>query len=441
MSPEGKPTGRPIAAETVALAEQNRRLLDASGQHPMLSGIHTPMAEELTLEHLSVDGVLPRSLNGRYVRIGPNPIAPDPRGYHWFAGDGVVHGIAIESGQAIWYRNRWIRSTAVAAILGEPPAPGPRHGRVDSVNTNVFGLGGRTWAMVEAGSVPVSMSERFDEQRYDAFGGSLQGSFTAHPHCDPATGRLHAIAYQTGQLDRVRYIMISPEGAVLKDVPISGQRFPFRWNPEHKARVGLMPFDGSGSDVIWCDVEPCYVFHTGNAFENADGTVTLDVVAHDRMFEGGHQGPSGRTLGVERWTIDPHEKRVIRRSIDASGQEFPRYNEDLSGMPTRYLYTIAASGQDEPLASAVYKHDFMTGQRHAHDFGRNQVPGEFVFVPAEHGSSEDDGWLMGLVIDVERDTTDLVLLDARKIESPPVARVHLPHRIPPGFHGNWIPSA
>ena len=68
------------------------------------------------------------------------------------------------------------------------------------------------------------------------------------------------------------------------------------------------------------------------------------------------------------------------------------------------------------------------------------MPGEFVFVPHTRTSGEDEGWLIGLVIDVETDTTDLVIFDARSIEAPPLATIHLPHRIPPGFHGNWFPA-
>ena len=48
------------------------------------------------------------------------------------------------------------------------------------------------------------------------------------------------------------------------------------------------------------------------------------------------------------------------------------------------------------------------------------------------------GWLIGLVVDMNNDTTDAVIIDARQFEQPPVAMIHLPHRVPPGFHGNWI---
>lgn len=88
-------------------------------------------------------------------------------------------------------------------------------------------------------------------------------------------------------------------------------------------------------------------------------------------------------------------------------------------------------------AGRLYKHDLVEGGREVHDFGADRHPGEFVFVPA-HGDAGDDGWLIGFVIDERTDTTELVILNAARFEGAPVATVRLPHRVPPGFHGNWI---
>jgi carotenoid cleavage dioxygenase len=61
-------------------------------------------------------------------------------------------------------------------------------------------------------------------------------------------------------------------------------------------------------------------------------------------------------------------------------------------------------------------------------------------VPATADAGEDEGWLVGFVIDTADEATDFVILDARSFEAAPVATVRLPHRIPPGFHGNWFPA-
>jgi carotenoid cleavage dioxygenase-like enzyme len=130
--------GAVLAPVVSRIAAFNRwRLPPRDAPHPLLTGVHEPMSEELTLYDLKVEGEIPRALDGRYVRIGPNPAAPDPRSYHFFTGDGMLHGIRIEDGRAPWYRNRWIRSDEVAKARGGAAAPGPRH-VFDTVNTSVL---------------------------------------------------------------------------------------------------------------------------------------------------------------------------------------------------------------------------------------------------------------------------------------------------------------
>ncbi len=94
---------------------------DSTQTHKWLRGLYAPLTEELTAFELPVTGQLPAELDGRYLRNGPNPVGPvDPATFHWFTGDGMVHGIRLRDGRAEWYRNRWVRSTAVS--------DGPRRG-------------------------------------------------------------------------------------------------------------------------------------------------------------------------------------------------------------------------------------------------------------------------------------------------------------------------
>src|SRR6476661_7811754 len=89
-----------------------------------LEGNYAPVRREQTITRLAVTGTIPAHLDGRYLRNGPNPIAEvDPAIYHWFAGDGMVHGIRLRDGHAQWYRNRRIRTPAVARALGESGRP------------------------------------------------------------------------------------------------------------------------------------------------------------------------------------------------------------------------------------------------------------------------------------------------------------------------------
>ena len=461
-----------------ALANFNRsRLPGPAAPHPFLSGIHEPMTRELTLTDLEVTGAIPAALDGRYLRIGPNPVAADPASYHWFTGDGMVHGLRIENGRALWYRNRWIRSNAVAQAQGLAPAPGPRRDGFDTVNTNVASIGGRTFALVEASSYPVELSETLEDQAYNPFDGTLRGAFTAHPHLDPLTGEQHAICYDAKTPDEIRHVVIDAQGRVVREEPIGvehgpsihdcaftaryvvildlpvtfsmraligGHSFPYRWNLDHKARVGLLPRDGTAADIVWCAVDPAYVFHVANAYDLPDGGVALDVCAYDTMFADSTQGPDAVSRGLERWTVDPAARQVGVRTLDASPQEFPRLDERRFGQPYRYAFSMALPEQDGVQvggATALYRHDLQTGARQTHDFGPGRHPGEFVFVPAAPDSAEGEGWLLGLVVDMGAQTTDLAILDAQAFESDPVASIRIPHRVPPGFHGNWIGPA
>jgi carotenoid cleavage dioxygenase len=450
---------------------------DTKAKNPFLSGIHAPMTDELELTELAVTGQIPAGFDGRYMRIGPNPAgAPDPERYHWFTGDGMVHGLAIADGKALWYRNRWIRSEAVAKARGVEVAPGRRHS-FDTVNTNVVGIGGRIWALVEAGGYPVELSEDMETQASNPFDGTLAGAFSAHPHLDPRTGEMHAICYEGFQPGKLSHVVVDAQGKVVREEPIvlphapmihdcaiterfvivldlpvtfsmaalsKGSTFPYNWNPEQPARIGLMPRGGSQKDIIWCPVEIGFAFHVVNAYDRADGKVVIDLCVYDSMFSDGAHGPDAQSRGLERWTVDPEARNVAVRTIDAAPQEFPRLDERRFGQTYRYAYTMALPS--EPAArflgeSKLYRHDLETGARQVHDFGAGRVPGEFVFVPKAADSAEEEGWLVGLVIDTLSERTDLVILDTTRFAGEPQAMIHLPHRIPPGFHGNWIASA
>jgi carotenoid cleavage dioxygenase len=63
-------------------------------ENPYLNGNYAPVQEESTATDLDITGTIPDYLDGRYLRIGPNPLEdPDPARYHWFFGTGMAHGL------------------------------------------------------------------------------------------------------------------------------------------------------------------------------------------------------------------------------------------------------------------------------------------------------------------------------------------------------------
>ncbi len=488
-----------------------------------LEGNFAPVREELTVTELPVTGNLPGYLDGRFLRNGPNPIAEvDPATYHWFMGDGMVHGVRLRDGRAEWYRNRWVRTPSVARILGEPdPSAGRRPAApLTSVgpNTNVIEHAGRTLALVEGGVANYELTEELDTVGQCDFQGTLTGGYTAHPKRDPLTGELHAVSYFFGRGNTVQYSVIGTDGrarrtvditvtgspmmhdfslterhVVFYDLPVTfdsrqavaatpmpkllraparmvmssligrvkvpdpvtarldssvpgNSSFPYAWDPDYPARIGVMPREGGDADVRWFDVEPCYVFHPMNAYdsdEGVNGSVVLDVVRHPKMFATDLRGPNEGPPTLDRWTVDLAEGKVRESRLDDRPQEFPRVDERLVGRRHRYGYAMQNKADTGAVAGdSVLKHDFVGGGGATRSFGASRRASEFVFVPAggsyDSTADEDQGVLMGFVYDTETDRSDLTILDAGTLET--VAEVHLPTRVPNGFHGNWAPA-
>src|ERR1700756_1927467 len=123
-----------------------------------LEGSFAPVKEEITATDLPVTGQVPAGLSGRYLRNGPNPLGLDDPNYHWFVGAGMIHGVRLRDGRAEWYRNRWVRSDAVAGQLGEKLLHGRRHRGLDfAPNTHVQSFAGHCLALVEGGALPYEL--------------------------------------------------------------------------------------------------------------------------------------------------------------------------------------------------------------------------------------------------------------------------------------------
>jgi carotenoid cleavage dioxygenase-like enzyme len=439
-----------------------------------LSGNFAPVGSELGVADLAVRGKIPEELNGRLLRIGPNPVTPpDPQTYHWFTGSGMVHGVRIRDGRAEWYRNRFVRDDTVTQVKGWPQTAGPRHGMGDgTANTNVIGHAGRTFAIVEAGGLPVELTYDLDTMQMTNFDGTLPGSFTAHPKRDPRSGELHGIVYYW-EWDYLQYVVVGTDGRIRRtvDIPVPGKpmvhdcaitetrvvildlpvtfdldvamqgtrTLPYLWNADYGARVGLLPRDATTGDAtVWCDVDLCFVYHPLNAFDLPDGRVVCDVVRHPKMFDKNRNGPDEGLPSLVRWTIDPAMGRVHEATIDDRGQEFPRHDERLLGREHRYGY-CAAFGEGIEHGPAL-KHDLARGTTETHEYGPGRVTLEPVFVPRDADAAEDDGWIMSYVYDATTDSSDVVILHAQDFTAEPVAVISLPQRVPFGFHGNWVPD-
>ena len=125
-------------------------------------------------------------------------------------------------------------------------------------------------------------------------------------------------------------------------------------------------------------------------------------------------------------------------TISDRGHEFPRHDERRIGKKIRFGYTGGLA--DHLGIGPIYKHDLDKGKTETHSEGAGRMFLEPVFVPRTPDADEDDGWILAYVYDAARDGSDVVILNAQDFTAKPVATIHLPQRVPFGFHGNWVPT-
>jgi carotenoid cleavage dioxygenase len=431
-----------------------------------LAGNFAPVQEERTDLDLAVTGAIPPALEGRYLRNGSNP--RDGAAGHWFFGDGMLHGIRLQAGRAAWYRNRYVRTTKYEGRLDATAPETMMDPTASAANTHVLAHAGRIWAL-EEGHLPYELTPELDTIGCDDFGGRLTTAFTAHPKLCPDTGELHFFGYGVvppyvtyhvldagGALvhsapitvpgpTMMHDFMITRDHAVFMDLPVvfdldaamRGEA-PLCWDESYGARVGVLPRLGTDAEIRWFDVDPCYVFHPLNAY--VDGArVVCDVGRHEWMWRSSMDDFPPSYL--HRWTLDLGTEAATEETLDDVSHAFPRVDDRVVGLRHRYGWATAPrNGHREAIggAAVVVKYDLATGSSERYDLGPHAHPGEFVFVPADDAAAEDEGWAVGLVYDDTTDRSDLVVLDASDVTAAPVARVHLPCRVPYGFHGSWI---
>jgi carotenoid cleavage dioxygenase len=192
------------------------------------------------------------------------------------------------------------------------------------------------------------------------------------------------------------------------------------------------------------------VFHTLNAYDDG-GRVVVDLVRYEGSYDVSVLAGKG-PVTLDRWLIDPAAGKVTSQRLDDRRQEFPRVDDRVISRPYRYGYSafvgeadrafLQPSGDfaDEAFSNALLKHDLAHGTVQTHQFGSDATAGEAVFAPATPDAAEDDGYVMAFVHNPDRGAADLVILAAQDFTGQPVARVHLPARIPLGLHGSWIPD-
>ena len=343
-------------------------------------------------------------------------------------------------------------------------AGGSANNRVEQARPlPAIGLG--TWQAFDVGNSPNERAPLEEVlRRFVQLGGKLVDSMTAHPKICPTTGEMHFFGYgnmfepyvtyhrvdASGELTVSRPVdvtaltmmhdfALTAEHVIFMDLPIvfnmdialNGKGdMPYRWDASYGARLGVMRRDDPFGPIRWFESDPCFVFHVANAYDSGD-SIVLQAARYPELWR--HSGGFDVNAVMWTWTIDLAEGTVSEQQLDDRTVEFPRIDDRLAGLPARYAVSVGSA--------RLIRHDLTTGSAVEHSFGAAAtpgVPGEAVFVPSTGPADESAGYYLGYVYDSARNGSDLVILDATDFAGDPVATIKLPHRVPFGFHGNWI---
>ncbi|HRK36736.1 MAG TPA: carotenoid oxygenase family protein, partial [Candidatus Hydrogenedentes bacterium] len=432
---------------------------------------------------------LPNDLEGLFLRNSSNPRFQPKGRYHWFDGDGMVHGVLFRDGKAS-YRNRYIRTRgleselqageAVYTGIMEKPDLTRRGGPFkNTANTDLVFHGGKLLALWWLGG----KAHRLSAPELETLGswdfcGTLMRGIASHPKVDPRTGEM--MFFDFSMLPPyMTYGVVSPSGEIVHQTPIElpGARLqhdiaitpnytlvfdmPLFWDPEYLAvgklkvkfdkslpsRIGVIPRYGDGATIRWFDCNPFYMYHTINAYE-VENEIVLTGCRIENPVPASRENKS-RMPRLEILELDPYLTRwrinlftglVKEEKLDDVPSEFPRTNDSSLGVQQRFSYNPRIAREEQLLFDAVIKYDTTTGASQTYEYGANKWGGETPFAPRTNARDEDDGYLLTFVYNENDDTSELVIIDAKNVAAGPVARLRIPQRVPIGYHTCWVPA-
>lgn len=453
--------------------------------------------KERSEEPLKVTGIIPGWLEGTLIRTGPSKFEVGEDKYrHWFDGLAMLHKFEIKDHQ-VTYSCKYLQSEAYKKAIkknritigefGTDPCrdlfqkfvsffKGPEITDNGCVN------------IIKYGNILTSVTETPDPKSFDlntletigtfSFDDGLSGQLTpVHPHIDNE-GNLysylteigyksfyHIYTVEKGSKDRrviasiptkefayIHSFAMTENYVILMEYPLVA--FPlnfrlstkpfiekFRWKEKRGTIIHLV--NKNTGELKTIDAEPFFCFHHVNAFEENDDII-IDLVGYDDAETINDlyldQLRTNKSLLVTgklwRLNIPSSKDKVSKRILSELPLELPRTNyTKINTKPYKYVYA-AANCETGNFLDALAKVNVNTGGEVIWK-QENCYPGEPIFVQDSSAESEDEGVILSVVLDINKKTSFLLMLNATNLKE--IARAEVPQHIPFGFHGQFLP--
>jgi len=423
-------------------------------------------------------GRAPAGLEGALFRNGPGWFRyGDSTSGHWFDGDGFIQRFAIADGRARHSARfadtfkRRIETERQQIVMpgfgtrGAPGAPVDNNDSLNAANTSVMMVGDELWALWEGGS-----PTRLDPQTLATRGISplredlAAMPFLAHPKVEPsgriwnlgvfrnrcivwrlsANGQVEdAQAIDIGQPSYVHDWAVTERHLIIPLQPWLHERMVapmidgFAWRGDQPFRVLVLDKNYYANRRMY-ELPAMFFFHTGDAWEESDGTIRFDLcVTPDAQFV----TQQARSM-LRGGDLDSPQAELVLASLHPDGRadvqrsgvrgEFPQTDRRRQGV-RRDLVAVTDDGGGRQLRLM----NWASGESQSFAFGADHMVQEHLFVPKPNAHGERDSWLIGVTLNTRQRATELHVFDAAAVADGPVASWRSRHATPFGFHGTW----
>lgn len=219
--------------------------------------------------------------------------------------------------------------------------------------------------------------------------------------------------------------------------------YNFAWKPERGTRfIVVNKHLGTVENIFHS--KPFFAFHHANAYEK-ESSLYLDIICYDNpsvisnvadYFKKSSREHEAVDVRLERFTLSLQTGLLSSNVLLEAPIEFPRINSFFDGKPYRYLYlTDTRDRVSTTDLRPLYKFDIET-QKVRTWSQKSCYPGEPVFVATPSATQEDEGVILSLILEPDRNSSFLLILDAQTLQE--IGRAVIPHFIPPGLHGQFF---
>lgn len=430
-----------------------------------------------------VHGRAPAGLEGALFRNGPGwfRYGASATG-HWFDGDGFIQRFSIADG-AVRHSGRFadtpkrrLEMRAQQIVLpgfgtrGAPNAPADSADALNAANTSVLMAGNELWALWEGGSPTRLDPNSLETHGVRPFRSDLAGMpFLAHPKVEP-NGRIwnlgvsghRAVVWRlaaSGELEDAQIIdlgarsyihdwamteryLIIPLQPWLHERMVAPLVDGYAWRGDQPFRVLVLDKNDYSNRRMY-ELPPMFFFHTGDAWEEADGTLRFDMCvlpnadfvtqqARDIIGAEAQDSPLGALVLA---TLHPDGRAELRQAgVDG---EFPQTDRRRQGQRRDLVAIVSERERGGHGDGALRVVDWRNEREQMFAFGADHLVEEHLFVPKPNASNERDAWLIGLTLNTRARATELHVFDVARVSDGPVATWRSPYHAPLGFHGTW----